>query len=163
MEAVFYFIIGCVVLLLPGFLLTLMIYPKPGQLDFLERMAVSLGLSVLVLIYMGFVLAHPGLGMLRSGPFFGAFFVVCFSFAVVARWRGGFEVFAAYWRRVAGALQKLKPPKPVPPMEKPVVERPAPKVPEEKAPVEEKPKETAGEGVPGGTGGEGREERGVQA
>ena len=158
-----YIPLGIVLLFVPGFLLSLILYPKREQLDFWQRVAVSFGLSVLVLIYVGLVLAQPGLRMLRSGPFFGAVFAVCVFFALLARLRGGFEVLAAYWRAVAPVFQRLRPPprpevkppeeKPplVPPEVKPLEEKMPKEVPEEKAPEEAQP-ERAEERHEGSTG-----------
>ena len=158
-----YIPLGLVLLIVPGFLLSLVLYPKREQLDFWQRVAVSVGLSVLVLIYVGFVLARPQL--LRPGPFFGAVFAVCVFFALLARLRGGFEVLAAYWRAVVPVLQRLKPPprpevqppeeKPpqaeVSPGVKPLEEKIPKEVPEEKVPEEAQP-ERAEERHEGSTG-----------
>ena len=133
MEAVLYSLLGLIVLFAPGFLLTLALYPKREQLDFWQRVAASVGLSVLVLIYVGFVLAQPGLRMLRSGPFLGAVFAVCVFFALLAYLRGGFEVLATYWRVVVPVLQRLKPPP------RPKVQPPEEKPPQAEAPPGVKP------------------------
>jgi uncharacterized membrane protein len=68
------------VLFVPGFTLTLVLYPKPGKIDVWERAALSLGFSVLVLIYTGVIFAMPQIKMLSLVPITGTlavFSVVC--------------------------------------------------------------------------------------
>ncbi len=136
-----YVLFGLFLLMVPGFLFTLVLYPRRESLDFWERMGVSLGLGVLVLIYLGFVLAQPSLKMLTLVPFVLAVLGVCLLFALIAYWRGGLEVAIIYERALMRKLSRLRPPKPkpVPPEEKPIPPKlPAP--PEEPpTPLEEKP------------------------
>lgn len=131
--------LGLFVLMVPGFLFSLVLYPRRGGLDFWKRMGVSLGLGVLLLIYVGFILAQPGIRMLEAIPFIGAVLAACVVFAIVAHLRGGFEVVTAYKRAAVGAFRKLGPSKPPeqPPAPKP--EQVPEQVPE-KSP-EEVPKE----------------------
>ncbi len=104
-----YVLLGLFILFVPGFLLTLVFYPKVGQLDFWERIGVSAGLGVLVLIYVGVVLAKPEWKMLTLTPFVAV--VVAFScvFAGIAYWRGGFRVLTTYVRTVLRAVLRQKP------------------------------------------------------
>jgi len=81
------------ILFVPGFTLTLVVYPKPGKLDVWERAALSLGFSVLVLIYIGLILAMPQIKMLELTPIAGAlaiFSVVC---ALIGYLRGAMALF----------------------------------------------------------------------
>ena len=67
-------------LFVPGFTLTLVLYPKPGKIDVWERAALSLGFSVLVLIYTGVIFAMPQIKMLSLVPITGTlavFSIVC--------------------------------------------------------------------------------------
>jgi uncharacterized membrane protein len=128
-------LLGAFVLIIPGFLLTLVVYPKVGSLDFWERIAVSLGFGTLVVIYIGVILAKPEWKMLRLWPFAGGVLLFCIVCGIVAYLRGGMEVVVAYKRTVVRGISKLRPPrpKPAPPEELPPEEKP----PEEKPP--EKP------------------------
>ena len=154
LDVLVYVLFGLFLLMVPGFLFTLVLYPRRESLDFWERMGVSLGLGVLVLIYLGFVLAQPGVKMLTLVPFILAVLGVCLLFAFIAYWRGGLEVAIIYERALMRKISRLRyvralmrkisrlrppKPKPVPPEEKPTApEQPHP--PEElPAPPEEKP------------------------
>lgn len=131
-----YVLLGLFLLMAPGFLFMLVLYPRRESLDFWKRMGVSLGLGVLVLIYLGFVLAQPGLKILTLTPFVLAVFGACLLFALIAYWRGGLEVAIIYGRALVQKISRLRPPKPKP---APPQEQPAP--PEEKPvpPPEERP------------------------
>jgi uncharacterized membrane protein len=148
-----YVLLGLFLLMVPGFLFTLVLYPRRESLDFWERMGISFGLGVLVLIYLGFVLAQPGLKMLAPVPFVLAVFAVCLLFALIAYWRGGLEVAMVYERALMRRISKLKPPKPkpTPPEEKPAPppeERPTPsEEPPPKPPQSPEEKRESGEGV----------------
>jgi len=164
LEVPVYVLFGLFLLMVPGFLFTLVLYPRRESLDFWERMGVSFGLGVLVLIYLGFVLAQPGLKMLTLTPFVFAVFGTCLLFAFIAYWRGGLGVAIIYWRwlmqkisrlRYARALmqkiRRLRPPKPkpVPPEEKPTQPKPPPPPEERPAQTPQLPEEKreSGEGV----------------
>jgi hypothetical protein len=114
LDELSYILLGLFMLFGPGFLLTLVFFPKPGDLDFWQRMAVSLGLGVIVLFYVGVVLAHPERKLLSLGPFTGVVLVVCGFCAVVAYLRGGFTVVGIYTRRLIRVVRKPKPPTPPP-------------------------------------------------
>ncbi len=135
LEEFGYIILGCFVLFVPGFFLTLVFFPKLGQLDFWARVGASVGLGVLALIYVGMVLARPGWGMLKLTPFLAAVVALSCVCAVLAYLRGGFKVLAAYKRVVTQKIGKLRPPKPkpAPPEEMPI-----------QPPKEEKPESGAG-------------------
>ncbi|MDH5443552.1 MAG: hypothetical protein OEX16_04525, partial [Hadesarchaea archaeon] len=81
LDVLAYVLFGLFLLMVPGFLFTLVLYPRRESLDFWQRMGVSLGLGVLVLIYLGFVLVQPSLKMLTLVPFVLAVFGVCLLFA----------------------------------------------------------------------------------
>jgi len=80
-------------LFVPGFTLTLVLYPKPGKIDVWERAALSLGFSVLVLIYTGVIFALPQIKMLSLVPIAGTvavFSVVCI---LIGYMRGAMALF----------------------------------------------------------------------
>jgi len=141
LDVLVYVLFGLFLLMVPGFLFTLVLYPRRESLDFWERMGVSLGLGVLVLIYLGFVLAQPGVKMLTLVPFILAVLGVCLLFAFIAYWRGGLEVAIIYERALMRKISRLRPPKPkpVPPEEKPTPPEQPPPPEELPAPPEEKP------------------------
>jgi len=154
LDVLVYVLFGLFLLMVPGFLFTLVLYPRRESLDFWERMGVSLGLGVLVLIYLGFVLAQPGVKMLTLVPFILAVLGVCLLFVFIAYWRGGLEVAIiyeralmrkisrlGYVRALMRKISRLRPPKPkpVPPEEKPTPPEQPPPPKELPAPPEEKP------------------------
>ena len=110
LETLGYILLGLFMLLVPGFLLTLVFFPKPGSLDFWGRVAVSLGLGVMVLFYIGVVLARPEWKMLRLAPFTEVVLIICGFCAVAAYLRGGMTIPATYVRTVMHAIRKPKPP-----------------------------------------------------
>jgi len=128
LETLGYILLGLFMLFVPGFLLTLVFFPKPGSLDFWERVAVSLGLGVMVLIYIGVVLARPEWRMLRLVPFTEVVLVLCGFFAVAAYLRKGYAVVTIYGRRVMQVIHKPRPPAPPPtqPPAQPTEEQPKP-------------------------------------
>lgn len=97
-------------LLAPGFLLTLVIFPRWESLDPWSRAALSLGLGALVVIYAGVLLALPHIRMLRLAPFVGTVLLFCAACVVVAYVRGGLAVPLGYARAAMRALRRPKPP-----------------------------------------------------
>lgn len=130
-----YVLLGLFVLLTPGFMLTLIFFPKPGSLDFWKRMGLSLGLGVVALFYIGVALSHPEWRMLRFGPFIAAVLIFCIFCAAVAYIRRGLAIPIAYARAVIRVFYKPKPPPPPPPPAPPVQP-----IQEQPRPLEEKPK-----------------------
>jgi len=108
LEELGYFILGLILLFVPGFLLTLVIYPKLEQLDFWERLAVSVGFGLLVLIYVGVLLAKQEWRLLQMVPYLGVVAVICCVFAVLAYLRRGFNVPLAYAHAVLRVFRKQK-------------------------------------------------------
>jgi len=149
LETIAYILLGLFVLFGPGFLLSLVLFPKPGDFDFWKRVAVSFGLGVMLLIYIGAVLSRPQLRFLTLVPFTEAALILFGFFAVVAYLRKGMAVPAAYARAVIRAARKPKPPaqpaqeqpKPTAPHDQPTVhhdhEHPKPPTP----PNQEQPKQ----------------------
>lgn len=87
-ETILYGLLGSVILLLPGFLLSLIVYPEKGQLDGPSRLMVSFGLGVLLQLYLGIFLAK--LGLLFFLPFFLSTLLLCFGLGLVAWMRGAY-------------------------------------------------------------------------
>ncbi len=69
MIRIIYILLGIVVLFLPGFLVSLLLYPDPEKLDFWERIAGSIGLSGLIDIVFVIILAHPWFHAIRFAPY----------------------------------------------------------------------------------------------
>jgi uncharacterized membrane protein len=68
------------VLYLPGFTLTEFLFPERNSLDSLERFAVSVCLSLVVVMFIGFILNYLPWGI-RFTPLIGSLslFVLCFA------------------------------------------------------------------------------------
>lgn len=77
---------GAAALLLPGLLLSLVAYPGKEQLDPPSRLAMSLGLGVLLDVYLGFLLAR--IGRLSAFPLLLP--PVCAGLAAAAFLRGAY-------------------------------------------------------------------------
>ncbi|HDI12661.1 MAG TPA: hypothetical protein ENF64_00930 [Hadesarchaea archaeon] len=172
LEIAGYVILGVFLLMVPGFLFSLVLYPKLESLDFWSRMGVSLALGVLLLIYVGYFLAKPEVAMLQLWPFVGLTLGVCAVLAVIAYFRGGFEVLLTYTRPLFRVIKKFKPrsrkpstqPMPESPLEEKLegeieksVQGEGPQVsqPEGESPEKETPEtETHGPSVPPEEGGE---------
>jgi hypothetical protein len=77
---------GVFVLFLPGFLLLLALYPRSGELDTLERVALSIGLSLAIVPLIGLVLNYTPWGI-RLEPIMisMALFAEVMAVAVVVR------------------------------------------------------------------------------
>ncbi|MFP4005802.1 MAG: hypothetical protein ACLFUR_03670 [Candidatus Hadarchaeia archaeon] len=69
-----YVIIGMLMFFIPGFFLSLLIFPGSDRLDFLERIGTSFGLGALIIILTGIILAQPTLRALRLIPFLASVF-----------------------------------------------------------------------------------------
>ena len=143
MVNVLYIVLGCIVILIPGFLLSLLFYPKRKDLDFWERVGVSFGFGVLTAVFVAFAVAQPDLKMLRAVPYFSSLFALSAIFAIIAYWRGSLKwVIALFWR------PKPKPEEPPPerppeqpPPEQPPAQEPAPVSPPSEQPTLERPSE----------------------
>jgi len=81
------------VLFVPGFALTLVLYPKPGKIDVWERAALGLGFSVLILIYTGVIFAMPQIKMLSLVPITGTLTVFSIVCALIGYMRGALALF----------------------------------------------------------------------
>ena len=112
LDIIGYVLLGIFLLMVPGFLFSLVLYPKLGSLDFWARVGMSLGLGVMLLIYVGFFIAKPELSMLQLAPFVGVTVGLCAVLAVLAYLRGGAEVALAYTRAVVGFFRRSRASKP---------------------------------------------------
>lgn len=110
LEAIADILLGLFVVFGPGFLLSLVLFPNPGDFDFLKRVAVSFGLGVMLSIYIGAVLSRPQFRALTLAPFTEAALILFGFFAVMAYLRKGMAVPAVYARAVIRAARKPKPP-----------------------------------------------------
>lgn len=112
---------GLFLLVTPGFLFSLVLYPKNESLDFWTRAGMSVALGAMFVVYVGYVTAR--LGALQLAPFVGVTSVLCIAFGILVYLRGGFGVIVAYKRGAFRLLKKLKPkrmpkqPLPQPPKE----------------------------------------------
>jgi len=111
LDIIGYVLLAMFLLMVPGFLFSLVLYPKLGGLDFWTRVGMSLGLGVMLLIYVGFIIAKPEPGMLQLAPFVGVTLVLCEVLSALAYLRGGAEVVLAYTRAVVRFFRKIRAPK----------------------------------------------------
>ncbi|MFH1821689.1 MAG: hypothetical protein ABH852_04530 [Methanobacteriota archaeon] len=131
-DVVGYAIMGLILLIVPGFLFSTVLYPKVGSLDFWARIGVSLGLGTMLAVIVGYTISMPGVSTLSMGPFVIAALVVCIVLAILTYFRGGFAVLSAYKSGAVKILHlrmKVKESKPRTP------EEPQTKTPEEPKPI----------------------------
>jgi hypothetical protein len=144
LETVGYIVLGLVLILVPGFLLSTVLYPKAGSLDLWSRVGMSFGLGIMLVIYEAFVIAR--LKALMFGPFLTATLITCGILGVLTYLRGGFGVVLTYVRGalripqktiaiIRGVPRKLGPPEIEGPKEVPAPAKP-PEAPPEKPPEE---------------------------
>jgi uncharacterized membrane protein len=94
LETIGYVLLGAVLLFAPGFLFSVVLYPKRGSLDFWTRMGMSLGLGVMMAIIEGYTIAK--LNSLVLGSFVIATFAACVTFIALAFLLGGLGVVFDY-------------------------------------------------------------------
>ncbi|MEM3011979.1 MAG: hypothetical protein QW084_01270 [Candidatus Hadarchaeales archaeon] len=87
---IFYMVAGVLALLLPGLLLSLVAYPRKEQLDLSSRLAMSFGLGILLILYLGFFLAKANL--LSASPFFLSLLLMCAGLFALAFLRGAYPL-----------------------------------------------------------------------
>jgi len=96
-------VLGLFLLLVPGFLFSAVLYPKP-TLDAWTRAGMSLGLGIMLLLYVGYFLAKPELRLLDAYPFVLSVLGICAVLGVIAYFRGGLQLFAPHLRRLGSAV-----------------------------------------------------------
>lgn len=95
-----YVLLGIVVLFVPGFLLSFLLYAGSGKLDFWERLATSVGLSALIDMLIVTILAQPSISALRVFPVLGSILVFCGVCAVLLFFREeSLRTFISFWGR----------------------------------------------------------------
>lgn len=107
LDVVGYVLLGLFLFIAPGFLFSIVLYPKNESLDFWTRAGISVALGAMFVVYAGYTIAR--VGALQLGPFVGLTLVLCIAFGVLAYIRGGFEVIVAYKRGAFRRLRRLKP------------------------------------------------------
>ncbi len=95
MEAVVYVIAGLILVLVPGFLFSTVLYPKRDSLDLWSRVGVSVGLGAMLAVIVGYIIAMPGVSTLSLGPFVIATLVLSVIMAALSYLRGGLGVISA--------------------------------------------------------------------
>jgi len=108
LEAIGYVILGLILLMVPGFLFSTALYPKPENLDFWKRMGASLGLGAMLAAVIGYAIAMPGVSTLSLGPFVAAISIVSVTLAILTYVRGGFAVLSAYKNGVSKVSRRKK-------------------------------------------------------
>ena len=93
-----YIILGAILLFFPGFLLSCLLYPGEGRLDFWTRFASSIGLSTLVDMLIILMLSHPEIQALRFWPVIGSILGFSAIFGVLIPFFGeSLEAFLAFF------------------------------------------------------------------
>jgi len=87
---------------LPGFMFVQAMFPRKGELDqdfdWLYRIGLAIGLSIVLTIFVGFglnslgVSEETGLGYVSAGPIVAALLILSLIFFAVAWFRGGFPI-----------------------------------------------------------------------
>ena len=108
LEAIGYVILGIILLMVPGFLFSTVLYPKRENLDFWARMGASLGLGAMLAAIVGYAIAMPGVSTLSLGPFVIAILIVTVVLAILTYVRGGFIVLSAYKSGVSKIFHRQK-------------------------------------------------------
>jgi len=108
LEVVGYVVLGLILLMVPGFLFSTVLYPKNKSLDFWTRMGISLGLGAMLAAFIGYSISMPEIRALSLGPFVIATVVVCILLGVLTYLRGGFSVLTAYKNGFLKILRKQK-------------------------------------------------------
>lgn len=100
MLEILYLILGIIILFVPGFLLSFLLFPGPKDLDVLERIAASVGLSALIDMVVITILAQPSLSALQFVPVVGSIFAFCGVCAVFLFLRKkSLRTFRNFWSR----------------------------------------------------------------
>lgn len=98
-----------VLLFLPGYALVSALFPKEGEIDFLERLALSVGLSIAVVPLIGLGLNYTPYGI-RLVPLLICVSVFIFSMFLIAHYRRARcdpeERFRPRFRRMIAAVRK---------------------------------------------------------
>ncbi|MEM2878435.1 MAG: hypothetical protein QXG10_02670 [Candidatus Hadarchaeales archaeon] len=104
LDAIIYLIAGALLLLVPGFLFSAVLYPKPDGIDIWKRIGISAGLGIMLIIYVAYFLAKPNIRMLEALPFFTSVVGVCALLAIIAYFRGGLGLIPMYLRGLASII-----------------------------------------------------------
>jgi uncharacterized membrane protein len=106
LEIVGYVILGLILVMVPGFLLSIVLYPRRENLDSWSRAAASLGLGAMLAALVGYVVSIPGLSSLSLESFTMATSLLCIVLIIMAYLRGGFAVLRGYKGRLLRGQQK---------------------------------------------------------
>jgi len=109
LEAIGYVIIGLILVVVPGFLFSTILYPKRDRLDFWSRMGISLGLGAMLAAVVGYIIAMPGVSTLSLGPFFIATLILSVIMAILSHLRGGLWVLSARIAILKNIFHRKKP------------------------------------------------------
>jgi len=106
LEIVGYVILGLILVMVPGFLLSIVLYPRRENLDSWSRAAAGLGLGAMLAALVGYVVSIPGLSSLSLESFTMATSLLCIVLIIMAYLRGGFAVLRGYKGRLLRGQQK---------------------------------------------------------
>lgn len=109
LEAIGYVIIGLILVMLPGYLFSIVLYPKRESLDLWARLGVSLGLGAMTAAIVGYIIAMPGVSTLSLESFAVATLVLSAILATLGYLRGGLIVISARMSGTPKIFRRQKP------------------------------------------------------
>jgi len=98
-----YVLAGLMIIMIPGFLFSVALFPKANEMDFWKRMGTSLALGMMLVVYQVVVLAK--FKSMTTGPFLASVVVTTLGMSMAVYLRKGTETVRAY---VYGALNLPK-------------------------------------------------------
>lgn len=99
MIEILYVILGILVFFIPGYLLSLILYPGREDLDFWERIGTSVGLGALIVVLILTILAQPGIRALEFFPFLASIILFCAVCGFFITYRRGLDRLLEFLRR----------------------------------------------------------------
>ncbi len=96
-----YLIMGILVLFVPGFLLSFLLFSGEKNLGFWKRMITSIGLSAFIDMLIITILAQPLLSAMRFIPVVGSIGIFCVACGVLLFLKkDSLETFLNFWNRI---------------------------------------------------------------
>jgi len=105
LETIGYIVLGAFLVLVPGFLFSAILYPKPDSVDAWTRVGMSFGFGTMLLLYVSYFLAKPGLRLLDAFPLVTSVIGLCAALAVIAHIRGGLGLIRFYAKKLISSIE----------------------------------------------------------
>ncbi|KXB08060.1 hypothetical protein AKJ58_01030 [candidate division MSBL1 archaeon SCGC-AAA385D11] len=110
MIEIIYVIFGALIFLVPGYLLSLIIYPGREDLDPWERVGTSIGLGALIVVLTVTLLAQPGIRALQFLPFLAVIVLFCVVCVFLIYQRGDLDRLSfllEFYRRLSSKKEPV--------------------------------------------------------